>query len=50
MCMTLLFRLLGLVAERKRLIKLETDNKKMGDDLNSLNEKMDAILRLLQEK
>lgn len=41
---------LAQIRQRKRLDELEIQNKKMGDDLKSIDQKMDAILRLLQEK
>lgn len=41
---------LAQIKQRKRIDELENNNKQMGDDLKNLNDKMDAILRLLQEK
>lgn len=41
---------LAQIRQRKRIDELEEQNKKMGDDLSTLNEKIDKLLRLLQEK
>ena len=43
-------RRLAQIKQRRRIDELEEQNKKMGDDLKSLDQKMDTILRLLQEK
>ena len=41
---------LAQIKQRRSIDELEEKKKKMGDDLKSLDQKMDTILRLLQEK
>lgn len=41
---------LAQIKQRRRIDELEEQNQKMGNDLEIINQKMDIILRLLQEK
>lgn len=41
---------LAQIRQRKRIDELETQNTRMGDDLISLNKKVDMLIKLLQEK